>query len=54
MKKTSLNLPAELHRELKIAAVVAGREMGELLAEAVRAYLDTIGPRGLGMRRGKK
>ena len=56
MKKTSLNLPTELHTELKIAAVQSGREMGTLLAEAVRAYLDSIrkGTDSLGGRRGKK
>ena len=39
MKKTSIHLPELLHRKLKIAAINEGRDMQELFADAVEAYL---------------
>jgi predicted DNA-binding protein len=37
--KTSFMLPSALHRKLKIAAVTEGRDMAELVTEALDAYL---------------
>ncbi len=38
-KKATFNLPLGLHRRLKIQAAVEGREMVDMVAEAVEAYL---------------
>ena len=49
MKKTSIHLPEPLHRKLKIAAINEGRDMKELIAVAVDAYL-TKGRGGRGSK----
>ena len=39
IKSTSIKMRESLHRELKVAAAREGREMGELVEQALRAYL---------------
>lgn len=39
---TSFKVERALHTELKIAAAKQGREMGELLEDALRAYLKSL------------
>lgn len=39
-KSTSYKVSASLHKELKIAAAHDGRDMSELLEEALRTYLS--------------
>jgi predicted HicB family RNase H-like nuclease len=39
IKSTSIKMRESLHRELKVAAAREGRDMGELVEEALRAYL---------------
>ena len=38
-KQLTLRLPADLHKQLKIAAVAAGRPMGEIALELFREFL---------------
>jgi metal-responsive CopG/Arc/MetJ family transcriptional regulator len=40
---TSFKIPKSLRKELKIAAARDDREMSELVADALRAYLRTHG-----------
>lgn len=40
MTKTTLRIPKDLHRKLKIRAVEQDREMSELAAEAIEQYLE--------------
>ncbi len=44
---TPLKLPADLWREVRHHAVDSGKELGEIVSEALRAYLDAA-------RRGRK
>ena len=37
---TSFKLSAAVHRELKIAAATEGRDMSELVTDALKAYLS--------------
>lgn len=39
IKSTSIKMRESLHKELKVAAARDGRDMGELVEEALRAYL---------------
>jgi len=39
MTKTTLRLPKDLHKELKIRAIQQDREMQDVFEEAVRQYL---------------
>lgn len=39
LKKTTLRLPQDLHRRLKIRAAQEDRQMGDVLTEAVEKYL---------------
>jgi hypothetical protein len=41
-KKATFNLDAALHRRLKIAAAATGREMVELVEEAIEAHLCVL------------
>ena len=38
-KKATFNLKAALHQRLKIAAAVSGREMGDIVEEALETHL---------------
>jgi predicted DNA-binding protein len=40
---SSFKLPKTLHQRLKIAAAVEGREMSDLVAEALETYLAKSG-----------
>ena len=40
---SSFKLPKTLHQRLKIASAVEGREMSDLVAEALEAYLAKSG-----------
>ena len=40
MTKTTLRLPIDLHKRLKVRAVQEGRHMEVLAAEALETYLD--------------
>lgn len=40
MRKTTLRLPEDLHRRLKIRAVQENRQMSDLLIDAVERYLS--------------
>jgi len=42
-KKTTLILPKDLHTRIKVLAVEEDREMGELVTEALEAYLRSKG-----------
>lgn len=50
MSKTTLRIPKELHKQLKIRAIEEEREMQELAADALEQYLSNSG-KG---RRGEK
>ncbi len=39
IKRATFNFPADLHRELKVAAALEERQMVDLVVEAVRTYL---------------
>jgi len=41
-KKATFNLNAALHQRLKIAAAVSGREMGDIVEEALETHLDQM------------
>ena len=42
IKKATFNLTAALHQRLKIAAAVNGREMVELVSEALEEHLNRL------------
>jgi len=44
MEKTTLYLPRELHVALKAASRRTGKPQAELVREALKTYLDTLGP----------
>ncbi len=41
-KKATFNLKAALHQRLKIAAAVSGREMGDIVEEALETHLGKM------------
>ena len=41
-KKATFNLNAALHQRLKIAAAVSGREMGDIVEEALKSHLAQL------------
>lgn len=43
MTKTTLRLPTDLHKQLKIRAIQLDREMQELAVEAIQQYLLKAG-----------
>jgi predicted HicB family RNase H-like nuclease len=43
MSKTTLRLPKDLHKQLKIRAIQQEREMQEVAAEAIAEYLTKTG-----------
>ena len=43
METTIRNLDEQVYRELRARAVLQGRDVGELLNEAIRAYLAQAG-----------
>lgn len=42
MRKTSLDLPDSMHRQLNVASAAMGLSAGELMRCAIRATLDTM------------
>lgn len=51
MSKTTVELPEELHRTLRVKAAIESRSMNELIVEAVRDHLGNFrveyrGPEG--------
>ena len=40
--RTTIYLPKEMHRQIKVAAIVEEREMSDLIAEAVSQYFSGI------------
>lgn len=48
MSKTTLRLPKDLHKKLKIRAIQQEREMQEVVAEAIEEYLSKTGKGGHG------
>lgn len=45
MKSTSFKIPETLHKQLRVAAAEEEREMGQLVADALRAYFGKGGHR---------
>jgi predicted DNA-binding protein len=41
-KKATFNLNSALHQRLKIAAAVSGREMGDIVEEALETHLAQL------------
>jgi predicted transcriptional regulator len=46
MKSTSFKIPESLHKQLRVMAAESDREMGEIVADALRAYFAKDGHRG--------
>lgn len=40
MKRTTVDLPDDLTRELKIRAIETGKTLKEVITEAIKAYLE--------------
>jgi hypothetical protein len=40
--RTTIYLPKEMHRQIKVAAIVEEREMSDLIAEAVSQYFSGV------------
>ncbi len=40
--KTTIKFPRSLHTELRVASILSGREMSDMVAKAVQAYLKTL------------
>ncbi len=47
MKKLQMNIPDELHKRLKVACALEGKDMTQVILKLAEEYVDTVEKRKL-------
>lgn len=53
VKRMNLNVPVDLHNSFKIATVIQGKDMTEVLIDYIRQYVEKHYPKNLDRKKGR-